>query len=493
MSNVNSVRMRSRSSRFRHSLHDVVSSVSSYLSPKAGGHQSSDPGWTKEIIVAFSGIDPSEEVKKFILQRGGDFIIGSDGINKLHKVTHLVVGRDELKPRRIKLLAALCVCPSNIVVCDWIEESLGSNKFIPPDRFHISLYSDVIEKAETEHAFSMKSTLNNAIAALEFGGILAGKCVYVGPGVIGGSGPSRDEVSALLHASGAVYIDRSTGLKKMASNQGDVIIITKSDRTVPAAVVDALANGAFEMNWTQFVSAMLKQEFGFMDASPHLSLIDGKHVIDVTQETTTQQKQGDSQVVKILSINLQTSPTRSLSNAAIGEPERAYLGPNGVFEVYKYVGSHETVVRYVDDDGIIKFEALVPLPEDCHKAIQGNAGHDICMFWDACNVAFSSGGTTIRGALGSSSAVAHRRHFFWFNCDDDLKLALFHMFGQDRELVNEFFDRDGRFYASETQPDHATIKLNDAMEGEEVPVRVGYFGDSALTYQYDPRSESQAF
>jgi len=41
--------------------------------------------------------------------------------------------------------------------------------------------------------------------------------------------------------------------------------------------------------------------------------------------------------------------------------------------------------------------------------------------------------------------------------------------------------------------DHATIKLNDAMEGEEVPVRVGYFGDSALTYQYDPRSESQAF
>jgi len=450
-------------------------------------------------VILSSGFSFLLTFLQFILQRGGDFIVGESGINNLHKITHLVVGRDELKPRRIKLLAALCVCPANIVVYDWIEESLASNRFIPTDRFRISLYPGVIEKAETEHTFSVRSTLDNANAALEFGGILAGKCVYVAPGVTGGSGPSRDEVSVLLRAAGAVHVDRSTGLKKMVSNQGDVtklIIISRSGRSVPAAAVDALAQGAFEMNWTQFVSAMLKQEFAFKDTSPQSSLIDGKHVVDVTQSTTTQQKQGDIQVVKILSINLQTSPERSLSNAAIGEPERAYLGPNGVFEVYKYVGSHKTVVRYVDNDGIVKFEALVPLPDDCHKAIQGNAGqHDIGMFWDACNLAFSSGGTTIRGASGSSVAVAHRRHFFWFNCDDDLKLALFHMFGQDRELVNEFFDQDGRFYASEiTQPDHTMIQLNgNVMEGGDVPVRVGYFGDSALTYSHDPRNESQAF
>ena len=434
---------------------------------------------------------------QFILKNGGDYIIFSNGVKKLHTITHLVVGRDELKPRRIKFLAALCVCPANIVVCDWIEGSLRSNMFIPPDPFHISRNSDVIEQAEMEHTFSMKSTFNNALAALEYGGILAGKSVYVGPGVIGGHGPSRDEVSALLHASGAVHIDRSSGVKKMISNQGDVtkLIIITSDRDVPAVVADALGKGAFEMTWTGFVSAMLKQEFGFMDASSQLSLIDGKDVIDVTQKMTTQQEQeGNQVVVKILSINLQNSPTRSLSNAAIGEPERAYLGPNGVFEVYRSVCSPETVVRYVDEEGVIKFEALVPLPEDCHKAIQGNAGQDICMFWDACNVAFASGGTTIQGALDSSGAVAHRRHFFWFDCVDDLKLALFHMFGQDRELVNEFFNGNGRFFASGiTQPDHITVKPDDAMEEDELPVRVAYFGDAAHTYPYDPRSESQAF
>lgn len=62
MPNVNSLRSR-RSFRPSLSLHDVVSSVSSILSPKAGAQQPSDSGWTR-AIVAFSGIDPSEQVKK---------------------------------------------------------------------------------------------------------------------------------------------------------------------------------------------------------------------------------------------------------------------------------------------------------------------------------------------------------------------------------------------------------------------------------------------
>mmetsp|Transcript_24662 Transcript_24662/g.37760 ORF Transcript_24662/g.37760 Transcript_24662/m.37760 type:complete len:530 (-) Transcript_24662:88-1677(-) len=497
MPNVNSLRSR-RSSRFRPSLHNVVSSVSSILSPKAGAHQSSDSGWTREIVVAFSGFDPSEQVKKFILQHGGELIIGSDGIRKLHKITHLVVGRDGLKPRRIKFLAALCVCPANIVVCEWIEESFRSKTFIPPDRFHISRYSDVIEQTEMEHTFSMNSTFNNAFAALEDGGILAGMSVYVSPGVIGWHGPSKDEVSALLNASGAVYIDRSSGVKKMMSNQGDVskLIIITSDKAVPAVVVDALGKGASEMNWTRFVSAMLKQEFGFVDASSQLSLIDNGHIIDITQQARIQQVVSctDTDFIKVLRIQLDVSPTRSLSNEIIGDPERASLGSNGIFEVYRSA-TLRTVARYVDSEGIVKFESLVPSPENCHKAIQGNAGRDVCIMWDTCNNAFSSGGTTIRGALKPSNAVAHRRFFFWFNCGDDLKLVLYHLLGNDRGLVNEFFTENSKFFASEiTLPDHTTVKPGDAMEEDgQIPVRAGFFGDTAATYTYDPRGESQAF
>ncbi len=74
------------------------------------------------------------------------------------------------------------------------------------------------------------------------------------------------KVVALLKASGAVYHVRSSGEKKMMNNQGDVtkLIIIASDKPVPATVVDALGNGAVEMDWTSFVSAMLKQNFGLL-------------------------------------------------------------------------------------------------------------------------------------------------------------------------------------------------------------------------------------
>eukprot|EP00573_Skeletonema_grethae_P008949 CAMPEP_0201692446 /NCGR_PEP_ID=MMETSP0578-20130828/5323_1 /ASSEMBLY_ACC=CAM_ASM_000663 /TAXON_ID=267565 /ORGANISM="Skeletonema grethea, Strain CCMP 1804" /LENGTH=519 /DNA_ID=CAMNT_0048177811 /DNA_START=214 /DNA_END=1773 /DNA_ORIENTATION=+ len=483
MSNLRSMRKR---------LQDVSSLLSPRSAGKGGALLSLSQSGTRKVVVAFSGINPSEEAKKFILRNGGDYITSSDGVKELHTITHLVVDSDDLKPRRTKFLVALCVCPNNIVGYDWIEESVRRNTFVSSDQFRIAVRnSSGLGTIEEEYGFSIEGTFNKAISALAVGGILVGKGVYVGPGVMGASGPSRDEVSALLRASGAAH-HNSAGVKKMMKKD-DVtkLIVITSDKNVPDGVAIALGKGATEVSWADFVTAMLKQEFGFMDASSKLSLIDEKQIIDITQKTTTQQEKF-CEVVKILSINLVASPRRSLSNAAIGEPEREFLGPNGSFEIYKFVGSLKTVVRYVDEDGIVKFEALVPPAEDCHKAIQGNAGYETCIFWDTCNTAFASGGTTIQGAIDSSVAVAHRRHFFWFNCEDDLKLALSHMFGQDRGLVDEFFNNNGRFFASEiTQPDHIVVKHKDAMEEDDLPVRSAFLGDSDHSYMYDPRCESQ--
>lgn len=444
------------------------------------------------LLLVTVGVFAFSIVLQFILRNGGKCIIFPEG-KGLGNITHLVVAMNDLNPRCTEFLAALCVCPERVVVYDWIQESTRKNKFLCPEKFHITSKADDFEAIEGKCGLSMKTSFDRAITALKDGGILFGKGVYVGPGVIGYSGPSEEEVSVLVKASGAVH-HNDAELEEIV-NEGDVtklMVITKrNNEKVPVKVAMAVLSGATELSWADFQNSVLKQGFTVMDKSSQLPLIDEKHVIDVTQKTTTQQEEG-SQSVKILSIELDDSPTRSISNPAIGEPERASLGQNGSFEIYKFVGSLRTVARYVNKDGRIKFEALVPSPDDCFKAIQGNAGRQYCFFWDACNTAFASGGTTIQGVSDPSSAVALRRYFFWFNCKDDLKLALFHMFGQCRELVDEFFDKKGKFFASKiTLPDHTVVKPYAGTEEVQPLLRSGYFGDSSQNYAYDPRCESR--
>ena len=407
-------------------------------------------------------------------------------MKKLNTITHLVVSRDVLHPRRTKFLAALCVCPESVVGYDWIEESVRQGAFLPSDQFHIMRHNTY------DIDFSLDDMFQKAIATLKAGGVLGGKSVYVGPGVLGGSGPSRDEAIGLIAATGAVH-HNAAGVKKMVK-QGDVtgLVVISSDKGVPDAVTVALGQGATELSWTDFVTATLKQSFKFIDTSQSSAIVNGR-IIDFTQQDGSliqQELVSGIDFFKVLSIQLDVSPKRSLSNATIGDPGRELLGSNGFFEVYKTTAL-QNVVRYVDSDGLVKFESMVPSPEDFHKAILGNAGQDICIMWDTCNNAFSSGGTTIRGALKSSDAVAHRRFFFWFNCCDDLKLVLYHLLGNNRGLVNDFFTENSKFYASEeTVPDHVIVKPDAREENGGPPVRVGFYPE---TYKYDPRDESQAF
>ena len=506
----------------RLSMSKVVGRVATVLSPRSRSRQNHTSSMfgideaSEGPIVAFSGISPSESIQKvcsimqfkqsllnslifslddispflkFIMDSGGDFICSSDGIKKLTSITHLVVNSHDLRTRRVKFLAALCRIPENIVSYDWIVKSQQSNTFLPLDGFRIN----ASVSAENDNDFSLQRSINNAIVNLQNGGILGGRCVYAGPGVAGNLGPSRDEIDALVRSAGGVCFSNISGVNKMIKNRVDcrkLIVISKSGRTLPGGAITAIAKGALDMAWADFITALLYQSFP-SNIAQQQSIIDDNRVIDLTRQNEGSEFNG--RFVKLLSLKLGISPRRSISNAGIADPNRAFLGSNGNFAVYVSVGSPSSVaIRYYNSEGVLKFEALAPPPEDCFKAIQGNAGQDICIFWDACNAAFASGGTTIQGATSALNAVAHRRHFFWFDCIDDLKIVLFYMLGQDRKLVDEFFDETGRFFAAEpSQPDHSVVKPMDAMEEDELPVRLGYFGDGH--YEYDPRSHSQLF
>mmetsp|Transcript_22731 Transcript_22731/g.34444 ORF Transcript_22731/g.34444 Transcript_22731/m.34444 type:complete len:90 (+) Transcript_22731:114-383(+) len=86
----------------------------------------------------------------------------TDGVKNLPSITHLIVRSDDLKPRRIKFLVALCVIPENIVSYEWIERSEQSNALLPLDAFRINTNVN----AETEYKFCLQHSISNAVTAL---------------------------------------------------------------------------------------------------------------------------------------------------------------------------------------------------------------------------------------------------------------------------------------------------------------------------------------
>lgn len=179
------------------------------------------------------------------------------------------------------------------------------------------------------------------------------------------------------------------------------------------------------------------------------------------------QAEGDGQMELLFSTQLARSPSRTLSNPNIGNPGREFLGANGTLEVYRLFETNHIVVRYIDITGLIKFEAMVPKSEP-QKCIFGNSGEQSVFVFDALNKFFSSGGTTVEG-----TDFVLRRYFFWFTNIPQLSIALFFILNENMMLVQEFFDKNGVFYArGETRPPHALVKGEDDMDIDDyTPVR----------------------
>ena len=112
------------------------------------------------------------------------------------------------------------------------------------------------------------------------------------------------------------------------------------------------------------------------------------------------------------------------------------------------------VVKYIVYDnnkvkGLEMFHGIAPLSEDSHRFIKGNAGFEHVFSWNANNKAHAAGGTTIKNAKSQTKATGNHKYFLWFESREDLTLALFHLFNQDHELVNEFYKSDSRFAVTE--------------------------------------------
>ena len=168
------------------------------------------------------------------------------------------------------------------------------------------------------------------------------------------------------------------------------------------------------------------------------------------------------------STELDKSPTRTISNRFIADPEREKLGQGGKLKVFKSSEAHGIVVVKYFVEGKLMFHAQVP--SDPTTQIFGNAGEQNVFGWDAFNHAHSSGGTAIEGAGGKN--IGARRYFFWCNSHAQLSIVLHHMFDQNDALVKKFFDKNvqypfGGFYnVFATVPGHKIVRDEDDMEIE---------------------------
>lgn len=151
-----------------------------------------------------------------------------------------------------------------------------------------------------------------------------------------------------------------------------------------------------------------------------------------------------------------------------GDIGRQYLGANGTLKIFKCIQSNQIIVQYIDDSGEKKFEAEAPLPETAHLQLQGNAGYEPCIMWDAYNKQVTSGGTIVKGGKEASNPTMFRQFFFWFRSREQLTAVLSHLLYHDMSLLEEFFDDEGRFFAkNETKPSHQQIRNDDDMDVDD--------------------------
>lgn len=201
------------------------------------------------------------------------------------------------------------------------------------------------------------------------------------------------------------------------------------------------------------------------------------------------------------SIKLKIAPWRSLSSED-GDLTRASLGANGylIFEVNTAnvtdidvrtgaIRSREpgTVrrVSYYNTNQDLMFMAELP-KKKLLKDIQGNAGEDYIFTWDVVN--------QVHGF--------HRRYVFAFPSKPLLSVALYRIFYDNHQLMEEFFDVNGRnrFYAKEANvPAHKVVteEYSQAMDIDRPRThRPGYTSKQyqlELGIQYDVFDETQRY
>jgi len=229
---------------------------------------------------------------------------------------------------------------------------------------------------------------------------------------------------------------------------------------------------------------------GLQNECPNTSTFPSKPIFPSSR------KPAEGEWENVISISLRKSPWRSISNPNIGDPNRGQLGDNGQFLVQKNNVTGSRRVVYLDSAGVHKFVACVP-HKYIHREIFGNAGKESCFAWDTCNLAHSAGGTTVAGAGAevSNDIVAFRRFHFAFTSNALLSVALYHLFYERSDLLEEFFDPKKRMYASEASvPAHAIVKEESDMDVDGPKIRRAACTPKQMKLKHgnDPTLQSQA-
>ncbi|KAL3827650.1 hypothetical protein ACHAXA_000523 [Cyclostephanos tholiformis] len=201
----------------------------------------------------------------------------------------------------------------------------------------------------------------------------------------------------------------------------------------------------------------------------------------------------------ILVVKPSRSPHRSISNPNVGDPNRAFLGENGLLMVHENIVTKVRRAVYYDGRGNVKFMAECPPAKNPYQSIQGNAGKEPLLVWDAVNEAHASGGTTIKGANGVRQPPAYRRFFFHFTSNASLAVALHHIMYDNQRLTDEFFHPNperNRFLKELNLPAHNIVSTaSSAIDVNSSRIRRTPVNAQKLTRKYDgvdPTLESQA-
>ena len=206
------------------------------------------------------------------------------------------------------------------------------------------------------------------------------------------------------------------------------------------------------------------------------------------KKTTT----GTTVMSIVQQLNLSIPPSRTTSGSLL---VRKSLGGPGDMYFFRSSRNGMLCVQYINGDGLKMFEAAVPHTQIVHEYVKGNAGMENVFYWNANNKAHAAGGTTIKGAKTPSTAVGHRRFYFWFEDKEELTVALLFLFHQDVRLLKEFFQQDGRFtQKNESLPAHTIVADEDEMDPTPFGTKVDKAPEEDSDAEdYDPCWESQAF
>lgn len=218
--------------------------------------------------------------------------------------------------------------------------------------------------------------------------------------------------------------------------------------------------------------------------------------IESPNKTTLQSSGGankkDDPFEVICQIKLTISPERTTSRS---KRLKQVLGQGGILYFLKSLKNGRIRAKYIVN-GVEMFDSIVPLPDEVHKFVKGNAGYENVFYWNALNKAHAAGGTLVKGATTPSTSVGLRRVYFWFDSPHALTVALYFLFDQDTKLVEEFFNKDGRFTVKQkTLPPHIINHDDDEMDTDDDGIEIDEAPDTAGEVEdgFDPQCESQLY